>query len=136
MLIPSFLYAAVLLVLGFLGLQAGTDPNEARALGLPGLYFGGGALLCSFFALKEPRHGLAGATFLAFIAVLTNAMTIGGPLFQGTFDWSDPRHRLSTLIAGASVVYLATSIRWWKRQKRAEAIAALSGGPPRNAPPR
>ena len=69
MIFLSFLYAVILLVLGFVGLQGGNDPNEARALGLPGLYFGGGALFCAFFALKERRHGLSGASFLAFIAV-------------------------------------------------------------------
>lgn len=121
----SFLYGLALLVVGMAGLQSGGDPNEARALGLPGLYFGGGIFLCSFFALREPRHGLAGASFLAFIAVVTNAANLLGPLTSGEYQWATPAHRLTTLVLAISTVYLACAFRWWKRARRAAALAAL-----------
>jgi hypothetical protein len=127
MLPLSFLYAAALLGLGILGLNAGATPDEARALGLPGLYFGGGVLLCSFFALREPRHGLAGASFLAFIAFVTNSGTLFTPLARGSYAWSEPELRLSTFVWGASAIYLACAVRWWKRRRRADALANLRG---------
>jgi hypothetical protein len=129
MLVLSFLYAAAMFALGILGLNSGGDANEARALGLPGLYFGGGVLLSSLFALKERRHGLAGASFLAFLAFVTNSGTLFGPLSRGAYDWSAPALRLSTLLWAASAVYLRIAVTWWKRKRRAEAIAVLRGGP-------
>jgi hypothetical protein len=83
--------------------------------------------LCAFFALKEPRHGLAGASFLAFLAVLTNLATIGGPLLRGGYRWHLSQHRLATLVAVVSLIYLACALRWWRRRRRAQALAELRG---------
>lgn len=127
MLILSFLHAAALLALGILGLGAGTSPEETRALGLPGLYFGGGTLFCALFALKEPRHGLAGASFLAFLAFLTSAASLVGPMTRGDFDWSAPRDRIHAAVWAASTIYLTCAVISWKRRRRAATLAEITG---------
>ncbi len=128
MLFLSFLYALALLTLGVLGLLGVSEPGGVRTLALPGLFFGGAVLFCSFFALKEPRHGLAGASFLAFLAFLTNSATLVGHLTSRTYDWSNPGHRLGTAIWAASLFYLLAAFLTWKRTRRAGAIAQLEKG--------
>ena len=93
MLFLNFLYATCLLILGVIGLLNVEEPPDVRALGLPGLFFGGAVLFCSCYAIKEPRHGVAGASFLAFLAFLTSAATMGGHLFRSTLDFGTPLTR-------------------------------------------
>jgi len=123
----SFLYAICLLVLGLLGLMSASEPGEVRALGIPGLFFGGAVLFCSFFALKEPRHGLSGAAFLVFLAFLTTAGNLAGHLTRATFDLSHPDQRIAVAIWTASLLYLAAALVTWKRLRRARAMEDLKG---------
>jgi hypothetical protein len=105
-----------------------SNAAELRAFALPGLFFGGATLFCAFFALKEFRHGMAAASFLAFLAFLTNSTPLAGHLFGGTYDWSHPAHRLSSLLWILATIYLSIAITRWKRTRREQAIASLKAG--------
>lgn len=126
----SFLYAFCLLALGIGGILAADEPGEVRALGLPGLFFGGAALFCSLFALREPRHGLAGSSFLAFLAFLTSAGSLLGSLTGGNLDLTDAVQRHGAILCAASLLYITTAFVTWKRRRRLRAIADLAGNRP------
>jgi hypothetical protein len=124
----NFFYALALLALGVTGVLSSSNAAELRAFALPGLFFGGATLFCAFFALKEFRHGMAAASFLAFLAFLTNSTPLAGHLFGGTYDWSHPAHRLSSLLWILATIYLSIAITRWKRTRREQAIASLKAG--------
>ncbi len=123
----SFLYAFCLLALGVGGILAADEPGEVRALALPGLFFGGAALFCSLFALREPRHGLAGASFLGFLAFLTSAGGLLGSLPGGNLDLADSAQRQGAILCTASLLYITAAFLTWKRNRRLRAIADLAG---------
>ncbi|MFM1561626.1 MAG: hypothetical protein ACKJSK_20155 [Roseibacillus sp.] len=125
MLFLSFLYALALLGLGITGVLSSSNAEELRAFALPGLFFGGSTLFCSIFAIKEPRHGMAAASFLVFLAFLTNTSPLAGHLVRGTYDWSHPAHRISSMTWAVSLIYLSIAFAKWKRGRRARAIAEL-----------
>jgi len=124
----SFFYALALLALGVTGVLNSSNAAELRAFALPGLFFGGATLFCSFYALIEFRHGMAAASFLAFLAFLTNSSPLAGHFFRGTYDWSHPAHRLSSLIWALATIYLSIAFTRWKRTRREQAIASLKAG--------
>lgn len=121
----SFLLAIALLALGMTGIPAAASTEDLRAIVMPGIFFGGAVLIASLYAIKEPRHGLAGATFLVFLSFLTNSATLIGAITGGAYEWARHEHRVATLILILSASYLGAALRSWKQTRKARAIAEL-----------
>lgn len=85
---------------------------------MPGIFFGGAVLIASLYAIRETRHGLAGASFLAFLAFLTNAASFLGAHFNGSYDWHAPADRNAFLIALTTLCYLVILFTRWKRSRK------------------
>ena len=113
----TFLLAVALLTLGAVGMIGSSSPDEIQANASPGLFFGGSILIASFYALREPRHGMAAASFLTFLAFLTNASTVLGELLRGSFEWLRIDHRHASLVMTLSAIYLGLSYRGWRRAR-------------------
>ena len=124
----SFLLALAFLILGMAGVPAVTSAENLRSFVMPHIFFGGAVLFTSFYAIKEPRHGLAGAAFLVFLAFLTNAATCIGAVAGGSYEWSRLEHRNAFLVLLLSSCYLALALRSWKQARRKRAIAELENG--------
>ena len=124
----TFLLAVALLTLGAVGMIGSSSLDEIQANASPGLFFGGSILIASFYALREPRHGMAAASFLTFLAFLTNASTVLGELLRGSFEWLRIDHRHASLVMTLSAIYLGLSYRGWRRARRSAALAALEEG--------
>lgn len=127
MLKYTFLHAFALLALGVVGALGAEDAGELRAFAIPGIFFGGAILFCAFFALKEPRHGMAGAAFLSFLVVLTNGWSVFNTIFRGSYDPSRTGHLVAGGVFLLSVFYLALSAAIWKHRRKAAALAELEG---------
>ena len=121
----TFILAVVLLILGVTGLPDTTSAAEIQTRASPGLFFGGSILIASLYAFRERRHGMAAASFLTFIAILTSMPPILKPVYRGTYDWLLIDHRQPTIIALASALYLGIAFAAWKRARRSLAIARL-----------
>ena len=121
----TFILAVVLLILGVTGLPDTTSAAEIQTRASPGLFFGGSILIASLYAFRERRHGMAAASFLTFIAILTSVPPILKPVYRGTYDWLLIDHRQPTIIALASALYLGIAFAAWKRARRSLAIARL-----------
>jgi hypothetical protein len=128
--ILSFLLALALLATGIVGIPEGGSTGELRSIAMPGIFFGGAVLIASLYAIMEPRHGLAGATFLAFLAFLTNAATCIGATTGGTYEWASPEHRNATLVLLMCTFYLGAALRSWKHARKQRVIAELENGSP------
>jgi hypothetical protein len=128
--ILSFLLAFALLAMGIAGIQEVGSTRELRSIAMPGIFSGGAVLIASLYAIVEPRHGLAGATFLAFLAFLTNAATCIGPAIGGTYEWASPEHRNATLALLLCTFYLGAAFRSWKHARKQRVIAELENGSP------
>ena len=128
MLKLTFVHALGLLTLGVLGVIHSSNAPELRAFGIPGLFFGGATLFSAFFALRNPRHGLAAAAFLSFLAVLTNGWSVITTLYRGTYDFAHPGHRIASGVFLLCGLYLTLAVLAWKRANRARAIAELETG--------
>lgn len=128
--ILSFLLALALLAMGIAGIPEGASTGELRSIAMPGIFFGGAVLIASLYAIMEPRHGLAGATFLAFLAFLTNAATCIGAATGGTYQWTSPEHRNATLVLLMCTFYLGAASRSWKHARKQRVIAELENAPP------
>ena len=124
----SFLLAFALLALGMAGIPAAASTEDLRAIVMPGIFFGGAVLIASLYAIKEPRHGLAGAAFLVFLSFLTNFATLIGAVTGGTYAWSRHEHRIATLVLLLSTFYLGAALRSWKQARKARIIAELENG--------
>ena len=124
----TFTLAAALLALGTIGLLNTTSAAEIQAQAIPGLFFGGSALIAALYAFREKRHGMAAASFLTFLAFLTSAPAALGPLYRGVFDWFRIEHRQSMIVMILSALYLGTAFATWKRSRRSIAIARLREG--------
>ena len=118
----SFILAGVLLIVGIAGLTQSNSIQELRACAMPGIFFGGAILIASLYALKECRHGLAGASFLAFLAFLTNAASFLGAHSAGRYNWNTPGDRSATLLFLATLLYLAVAFTRCKRSRRQRAM--------------
>ena len=121
----SFLLAIALLALAMAGIPAVTSTEDLRAIVMPGIFFGGAVLIASLYAIKEPRHGLAGAAFLVFLSFLTNSATLIGAVTGGSYEWSRHEYRITTLALLLSTFYLGAALRSWKQARKARAIAEL-----------
>ena len=117
MLVLTFLYAAALLVLGVMGVAAAPVPGEIPALATPALFFGGAVLLCALFALREPRHGLAAASFLAFLATLAACGKLIGWAARGQWAAAGPGLELTMALLALSVLHLAAALLAWRRSR-------------------
>ena len=122
---PTFILAVVLLILGVTGLLDTSSAAVIQTRATPGLFFGGSILIASLYAFRERRHGMAAASFLTFIAFLTNVPPILKPIYRGTYDWLLIDHRQPTIIALASALYLGIAFAAWKRARRSLAITRL-----------
>ncbi len=118
MLFLTFLYALSVLAMGAMGLAAAGSPEEARSLATPGFFFGGATLLCAFFALREPRHGLAGASFLAFLAASSSIPAIAALASRSQAAWGNPPFMITTATFGLSLLYLAGAVHAWQKYRR------------------
>lgn len=135
MLFVSFIYALMLLAVGLFGMQGVTTAEEIHAVALPGLFYGGATLISSLYAIKEPRHGLSAASFLSFLAFLTNSASLITAFAKGGFQSSDPANRSAALVTVASLIYLVIALLTWKRNRREQAIKELQeGADPRERP--
>lgn len=112
MLFLNFLYAAALLAIGIAALNTGL-PLAETPLGYTGIFFGGSALICALFALKNRRHGLMGAAFLAFLAILTGANRLFTLVRGHQFAFADPQTKLLCAFLAISALYLAATIIKW-----------------------
>ena len=128
----TFILAVALLILGLPGLLDTTSAAEIQKRASPGLFFGGSILIASLYAFRERRHGMAAASFLAFVALLTSVAPALKPIYRGTYDWLLVEHRQPTIIMLASALYLSAAFTSWKRSRRAMAIKSLEGAPPEN----
>ena len=115
MLFLNFLYAALLLLIGVIALNSGV-PLEEAPIGLTGIFFGGSALICALFAIKNRRHGLMGAGFLSFLAILTGGNRFFDPrLLKFTY----PQILLLGAFLLVSALYLAATIIKWRNRRHA-----------------
>jgi hypothetical protein len=115
MLSLNFLYAATLLAIGIAALNAGV-PLEEAPLGYTGLFFGGSAMICALFAIKNRSHGLVGAGFLSFLALLTAGSRFFTLLRTRELDFADPQVRLLCAFLLASALYLAATVIKWRNR--------------------
>ena len=113
MLSLNFLYAASLLAIGIAALNTGLPMSEAP-LSQTGIFFGGAALICALFAIKNRRHGLMGAGFLAFLALLTGGSRFFSLLRNREFEFADPQTKLLCAFLLISALYLAATIIKWR----------------------
>jgi len=126
--ILSFLLAIALLAMGIAGVQEGASTGQLQTIAMPGIFFGGAVLIASLYAIVEPRHGLAGATFLAFLAFLTNTATCISSATGGTYEWASLEHRNATLALLMCTFYLGAALRSWKHARKQRVIAELENG--------
>lgn len=116
MLFLNFLYAALLLLIGVIALNSGV-PLEEAPLGMTGIFFGGSALICALFAIKNRRHGLMGAGFLSFLAILTGGNRFFDLLQARLLNLTDPQIILLCAFLLVSALYLGATIIKWKKRR-------------------
>ncbi len=124
----SFILALALLALGSIGLQDAGSAKALQSQAMPGLFFGGAILIASLYGIRERRHGLAGASFLAFLGFLTSASSMIPAVTGGTFAWSRVDHRSAFLVVLLCALYLGAAFCRWKRTRRQHAIEKLRDG--------
>ena len=124
----TFILAIALLVLGLFGMLATSSASDLQTNAIPGLFFGGGILIASLYAFRERQHGMATASFLAFLAFLTSSPPVLGAVFRGSFDWLRSDLRQASLIMTLTGVYIAVAFFTWRRARRAKALSVLRGG--------
>ena len=124
----SFILALALLTLGITGLKDAGSAEALQSQATPGLFFGGAILIASLYGIRERRHGMAGASFVAFLAFLTSASGTIPALSRGTFDWSRADHRSASLVLVLCAFYLGAIFYKWKRARRQHAIEKLRDG--------
>ncbi|MDA0768438.1 MAG: hypothetical protein O3A92_16635 [Verrucomicrobia bacterium] len=115
MLSLNFLYAAALLSIGIAALNLGVPLQEAP-LGYTGIFFGGAALICALFAIKNRRHGLMGAAFLSFLALLTAGSRFFSMIQARQFNFADPQTKLLCAFLAISALYLSATIIKWRNR--------------------
>lgn len=124
----SFILALALLTLGSLGLQGADSAKSLQSEAMPGLFFGGSILIASLYGIRERRHGMAGASFLAFLAFLTSASSSIRTMAGGTFVWARADHRHAFLVALLCACYLGAAFFKWKKTRRQHAVENLQSG--------
>lgn len=115
MLLPNFLYATALLAIGIGALMTGQSLEEAP-MGYTGIFFGGSALICALFAIKNRRHGLMAAGFLSFLAVLTGAKEFFTLLNSHQLMFNNPQVIFLCAFLAISAAYLTATIFRWRTQ--------------------
>jgi hypothetical protein len=115
MLSLNFLYAAILLAIGVVALNVGV-PLEEAPLAYTGIFFGGSAMICALFAIKNRRHGLMGAGFLSFLALLTGGSRLFSLIQARELNFGDPQIILLCVFLLASALYLSATIIKWRNR--------------------
>ncbi|MDE0825673.1 MAG: hypothetical protein OSA48_02570 [Akkermansiaceae bacterium] len=115
MLLLNFLYAAALLGIGIGALSTGLSLEEAP-LAYTGIFFGGSALICALFAIKNRLHGFMAAGFLSFLAVLTGAKSVFTLLWARELNFTDPQNLLLCAFLLVSAAYLSATIIKWRNR--------------------
>lgn len=112
MLSLNFLYAFGLLALAAASLRLELPPEAPFAP--TGVFFGGAALICALFAIKHRRHGLIGAGFLSFLALLTGGSRFFTLLRSRELAIGDPQTTVLGVFLALSALYLAATIIRWR----------------------